>query len=179
MTGATTTGHHHLLQYLHKSKHFTNQQKGDEEEPSTWTESEQLVFLTKVTGRPLTELLAEPQRFSQEASRIQAELSALAFAEYKSFLRAHASSRGVREELLALDGQLTLLSSSFDDLSMKVDKVLQGTEKFACERQSVGQIVLKQDQILELLEIPQVCVTAFPNKKSWYIKYVQSSWILL
>jgi hypothetical protein len=153
MTGVTAQ-HGHLLQYLVKSKHFTKPQPSGS--GGTWTELEQLQFLAQVTARPLSELLTEPQRFSQEVTRIQAELSSLAFAEYKSFLRAHASSRLIREELLALHDKLHSLSTSFDDLSVKVDKVLSGTEKYSQERQSVGQIVLKQDQILELLEIPQV-----------------------
>ena len=116
-----------------------------------------LTYLSQLSQTPLKSIQKEPNQLFEEADRIQNQLSNLAFSEYTSFLRAHDSSQTIKEELPRLQASLASLDHGFSELAVKVESALKGVDKYAQERHNVGLIVQKQDIILELLEIPQVC----------------------
>jgi uncharacterized phage infection (PIP) family protein YhgE len=105
--------------------------------------------------------MKEPQELQQETVRIQQQLSNLAYSEYKSFLRAHESWRELQSQMKNMESNLTDLDSGFDRLQSKIDKMLQGSHKYTEERENIERLVLKQEQILELLEIPQAYFSVF------------------
>ena len=126
---------------------------------SPLSKDEQLKYLDYITSSPLESLKQEPQLLSEEIDRTQQQLSGLAFSEYQSFLRAFQCSKSIKDDVYQLQTHITSLDTDLVQLQYTVDKLITGAQRYALEREKVGLIVMKQEYIQELLEIPQLCDT--------------------
>lgn len=142
MNSVYLPGQQQLLSYLAS--------KGDLEKSP-----EALAYVSTITASPLAALQREPETLLEESNRIQTQLSNLAFSEYTSFLQAHESTQSIKHELETLLASLDRLDDGFKELEIKSQKMIAGSVKNTQDRETIGAIVLKQSQILELVEIPQ------------------------
>jgi hypothetical protein len=147
----TTSNYEHLLNHLQKYMNLTLPTH------SSLSKEDRLKQIVELTATPLTVLEKEPKRLEEEMNRIRTQLSHLAFSEYKSFLRAHASTQNIRLDLNKIHHQAERLDEQFEHLKLKLKELsCKDYEKYMTDRDVVGRIVQEQEPILDVLEIPLV-----------------------
>ncbi|CAG8530409.1 7443_t:CDS:1 [Cetraspora pellucida] len=120
-------------------------------------------YLNRLTSLSLESLKHEPILVEAEQSKIQKELAELSFREYKSCIHANTCSTEINSSLDNLNLHLSTLSSTIPLLENSCTSFLQQTNQIIQQRGKINTILDCHNNLLEILEIPQLMDTCVRN----------------
>ncbi|CAG8629119.1 12995_t:CDS:1 [Cetraspora pellucida] len=120
-------------------------------------------YLNRLTSLSLESLKHEPILVEDEQSKIQKELAELSFREYKSCIHANTCSTEINSSLDSLNLHLSTLSSTIPLLENSCTSFLQQTNQIIQQRGKINTILDCHNNLLEILEIPQLMDTCVRN----------------
>ncbi|KAF0452904.1 Dor1-domain-containing protein [Gigaspora margarita] len=120
-------------------------------------------YLNRLTSLSLESLKHEPLLVEDEQSKIQKELAELSFREYKSCIHANTCSTEINSSLDNLNLHLSTLTSTIPLLENSCSSFLQQTNQIIQQRGKINTILECHDNLLEILEIPQLMDTCVRN----------------
>ncbi|CAG8717866.1 18643_t:CDS:1 [Racocetra persica] len=120
-------------------------------------------YLNRLTSLSLESLKHEPMLVDDEQSKIQKELAELSFREYKSCIHANACSTEINSSLDNLNLHLSTLTSTIPLLENSCTSFLQQTNQIIQQRGKINTILECHDNLLEILDIPQLIDTCVRN----------------
>ncbi|CAG8693474.1 3649_t:CDS:2, partial [Dentiscutata heterogama] len=120
-------------------------------------------YLNRLTSLSLESLKHEPLLVEDEQSKIQKELAELSFREYKSCIHANTCSAEINSSLDSLNLHLSTLTSTIPLLENSCTSFLQKTNQIIQQRGKINTILECHDNLLEVLEIPQLMDTCVRN----------------
>ncbi|CAG8488013.1 14338_t:CDS:1 [Racocetra fulgida] len=120
-------------------------------------------YLNRLTSLSLESLKHEPILVEDEQSKIQKELAELSFREYKSCIHANTCSTEINSSLDNLNLHLSTLTSTIPLLENSCTSFLQETNQIIQQRGKINTILEYHDNLLEILDIPQLIDTCVRN----------------
>ncbi|RIB23888.1 Dor1-like family-domain-containing protein [Gigaspora rosea] len=120
-------------------------------------------YLNRLTSLSLESLKHEPLLVEDEQLKIQKELAELSFREYKSCIHANTCSTEINSSLDNLNLHLSTLTSTIPLLENSCSSFLQQTNQIIQQRGKINTILECHDNLLEILEIPQLMDTCVRN----------------
>ncbi|CAG8543555.1 7160_t:CDS:10 [Diversispora eburnea] len=118
-------------------------------------------YLNRLTSLPFESLKHEPALVINEESKIQKELAELSFREYKSCIYANTCSTEINSSLDNLNTRLSELISTIPTLENLCTSFSQQITQISQQRNKINVMMEQHDNLLEILEIPQlmdICV---------------------
>ncbi|KAI8641488.1 Dor1-like family-domain-containing protein [Parasitella parasitica] len=128
-------------------------------ETSKWTRD----YLTKLTSLPLDSLLHEPTELEEQQAKAKRDAQQLAFREYPCFLHAQTCRHQVEETLDGLDVHLAEFLASVPELQEACEIFEQHAKEIKEERGKITRVLEHQNDLTDLLEIPQLMETCVWN----------------
>ncbi|TPX31800.1 hypothetical protein SmJEL517_g04961 [Synchytrium microbalum] len=117
-------------------------------------------YVDSLTAQTLSSLLSLPAKLASESASVDAQLSELAYSEYKSFLTSSTCEEDVLRGFDNLDSHLEKLDASFPSLEASCNTFSENATSTILTQKAVYATLLnKHGKLLELLEIPQLAET--------------------
>ncbi|CAG8584812.1 11324_t:CDS:1, partial [Scutellospora calospora] len=120
-------------------------------------------YLNRLTSLSLESLKHEPILVKDEQSKIQKELAELSFREYKSCIHANTCSTEINSSLDNLNLHLLTLMTTIPLLEKSCTSFSQQISQNIQQRDKINTILEHHDNLLEILEIPQLMDTCVRN----------------
>ncbi|PKC09371.1 Dor1-domain-containing protein, partial [Rhizophagus irregularis] len=120
-------------------------------------------YLDRLTSLSLESLKHEPILVKDEESKIQKELAELSFREYKSCIHVNSCYADINNSLDNLSSQLSILTAEIPLLETSSESFSQQTKQISLQRNKINTILEHHDNLLEILEIPQLMDTCVRN----------------
>ncbi|GBC10851.1 hypothetical protein RclHR1_09960002 [Rhizophagus clarus] len=120
-------------------------------------------YLDRLTSLSLESLKHEPILVKDEESKIQKELAELSFREYKSCIHVNSCYADINNSLDNLSSQLSTLIAAIPLLETSSESFSQQTKQISSQRNKINTILEHHDNLLEILEIPQLMDTCVRN----------------
>lgn len=112
----------------------------------------------------LDRVAAEPERLAAESRANKKETETHAVDNYGAFLESAVCVRNVREELESSGGLLHGLAARVPELRSAIQEVAERARIIETERTDVMTTLKQHNQLLEILEVPQLLDTAVRNE---------------
>ncbi|CAG8604813.1 6758_t:CDS:1 [Funneliformis caledonium] len=120
-------------------------------------------YLDRLTSLSLESLKLEPTLVKDEESKIQKELAELSFREYKSCIHVNNCYTEINYSLDNLSLHLSTLMTVIPSLENSSNSFSQHTKQISLQRNKINTILEHNDNLLEILEIPQLMDTCVRN----------------
>jgi hypothetical protein len=125
---------------------------------------EQERFLLSLLSLGLERVAAEPERLVQECKKVKQDTESHAVDNYSAFLQSAVCVRKVREELEFSGRLLHELAAEVPSLHTASSNVEQHARDVESLRKDTHTTAKMHNQVLELLEVPQLMDTAVRNE---------------
>ncbi|RIA91699.1 Dor1-like family-domain-containing protein [Glomus cerebriforme] len=120
-------------------------------------------YLDRLTSLSLESLKNEPILVKDEESKIQKELAEVSFREYKSCIHVNSCYTDINSSLDNLSSHLSNLIAAIPSLENSSNSFSQQTKQISLQRNKINTILEHHDNLLEILEIPQLMDTCVRN----------------
>ena len=125
---------------------------------------EQERFLLSLLSMGLERVAAEPERLANECRTVKQDTESHAVDNYSAFLQSAVCVRKVREELEHSGRLLHELAAEVPSLHAASSHVEQHAREMEAMRKDTHTTAKMHNQLLELLEVPQIMDTAVRNE---------------
>ncbi|TPX41463.1 hypothetical protein SeMB42_g05559 [Synchytrium endobioticum] len=126
----------------------------------TFRDPEVMEYLNSLTALPLSSLLQQPAKLASEMTQIDAQLSELAYKEYKSFLTSSTCEEDVLKGFDSLHQLLGKLDSLFPRLESSCHSFRDtASTSILSNKAMYANLLNKHSKIMDLLEIPHLAET--------------------
>jgi hypothetical protein len=132
--------------------------------PGALAREEQERFLLSLLSLGLERVAAEPERLVQECKKVKQDTESHAVDNYSAFLQSAVCVRKVREELEFSGRLLHELAAEVPSLHTASSHVEQHARDVESLRKDTHTTAKMHNQVLELLEVPQLMDTAVRNE---------------
>ncbi|EGF77683.1 hypothetical protein BATDEDRAFT_1846, partial [Batrachochytrium dendrobatidis JAM81] len=113
-------------------------------------------YFDHLTTSSLDAVKKEPEHLSAEQTRLSRQLSAVAFNEYRSFLRAHESCNDIRKELSSISTEIPKLTCAISSLKESISALSVSSTGISEKHRTLLLILAQHDCLIEILDIPKL-----------------------
>ncbi|KAL5038270.1 hypothetical protein BDV3_001583 [Batrachochytrium dendrobatidis] len=117
---------------------------------------ELVAYFDHLTTSSLDAVKKEPEHLSAEQTRLSRQLSAVAFNEYRSFLRAHESCNDIRKELSSISTEIPKLTCAISSLKESISALSVSSTGISEKHRTLLLILAQHDCLIEILDIPKL-----------------------
>jgi hypothetical protein len=115
-------------------------------------------YLKDLSLYSMTRLQREPQELKREREKLQADIENIAVTNYRSFIDTSQALTAAHRSIVKMDDRLRDLVDHMPDFNRKCEDFVQHSEHIQAEQQLNRVMLDKEQELLELLEIPNLMV---------------------
>ncbi|KIP03631.1 hypothetical protein PHLGIDRAFT_110631 [Phlebiopsis gigantea 11061_1 CR5-6] len=130
---------------------------------STFTKPEFSLYLTQLTGLPLSELEAEPTALSSSSAQLTNAITTLCHTSYPTFLSLHTTTSTLSSSLSSLSSSLDSLLSALPALESSARSFAQETREIQKERRKASLVLEQHDKLYDVLSLPMLLDSCVRN----------------
>ncbi|XP_071957455.1 conserved oligomeric Golgi complex subunit 8-like [Antedon mediterranea] len=132
--------------------------------PETWRDSPDFVqYLTELSSFGIDKLNHEPERLAEERAQILEQTQELAFHNYKTFIETADCSKEIVEDFNLVEQHVNNLLSKLPNFGDQCQQFMKSANDINVSRRLNTLTLNKHNQLLEVLEIPQLMDTCVRN----------------
>lgn len=121
------------------------------------------IYLSELSSLGLDSLTNEPSRLEKERSSIRDQTQDLAFHNYRTFIETADCSKGICQDFTKINSHLDGVLETLPTLSDKCNSFLKLSQEISTKRKANWLTLNRHNDLLELLEIPQLMETCVRN----------------
>ncbi|KAH6592286.1 hypothetical protein BASA61_004609 [Batrachochytrium salamandrivorans] len=113
-------------------------------------------YFDHLTTSSLEAVRREPEHLAAEQARLSRQLSTVAFSEYRSFLRAHASCNDIRKGLTNVSTEIPKLTSTVSSLKQSLMALSDSAQNISGDHHTLLLVLAQHEYLIEVLDIPKL-----------------------
>lgn len=121
------------------------------------------LYLSELSSLNLDKLCSEPNRLENEQSNIRNQTQDLAFHNYRTFIETADCSKGICRDFTKINNHLDGVLDTLPTLTEKCNDFLKLSQEIGTKRKANLLTLSRHNDLLELLEIPQLMETCVRN----------------